>query len=113
MTWLEIIRVQSAAGREGDLGKKLSHLLDEVMKGPEAFRPVESRLLRQDTVPGSFAIHLRWETHHPDILGSPLGLNIRETLRAFGLVNHSVWLPSTGNRTKNKNEGMTRKEQEK
>lgn len=95
MKWLEMIRVQAAGGRERELEKRLSALGDEVQKGSESVGLVEWMILRQASVPGSFAINLLWETEHPDILGSSLGLNFAEALKAFGLANHSVWISET------------------
>ena len=92
MKWLEMIRVQAAGGQGKGLEERISALHDEVRKGPGTNGLVEWMHLQQASVPGSFAIYLIWEAERPDAQGSPLGLNLTEALRAFGLVNHSVWI---------------------
>ena len=92
MKFMEIIRVQAAAGREKCLKEQISTLNNEVRKGPEIKGLLECLDLQQALVPGSFAIHLSWEMETPSTLGSPLGLNLIEALKGLGLINHSIWI---------------------
>ena len=38
------------------------------------------------------ALSLTWDTNSPDHRGSRAALSISDTLRNFGLVEHSIWL---------------------
>ncbi|MEW6673222.1 MAG: hypothetical protein AB1427_16090 [Thermodesulfobacteriota bacterium] len=38
-------------------------------------------------------LYFLWDTNNPQLRGSRAGLNISETLKGFGLVEHSVWVP--------------------
>jgi len=92
MKGLEVIRVQSSSSQERDMEKSLIHLREEVLQGPACAGLVAFIPLRQADMPGSFAIHLLWDSEVPAAQGSVLGWNLVETLKEFGLVNHSVWL---------------------
>jgi hypothetical protein len=78
MKWLETIKVQAAAGQESALEHEL-----------------EAALYSHASVPGHFAIRLFWDTECPQIRGSIVGLSLAESLKAFGLVDHSVWIEMT------------------
>jgi hypothetical protein len=92
MKGLEVIRVQSSNSLERDLEKRLFNLRKEVLQGPACAGLVAFIPLRQTAMPGSFAIHLLWDSEVPAAQGSALGWNLMEALKEFGLVNHSVWL---------------------
>lgn len=95
MKWLEVIRVQAASSQEGAMEKRLFDLRGEVLKGPECSGLITFEVYRQAALPGFFAIHLPWDSEIPELPGSVLGWNLTETLKAFGLVNHSVWLAAS------------------
>lgn len=95
MKGLEVIRVQVASHQEDQqvrMEKRLFDLRREVGRVPECTGLIAFEVFRQTALPGSFAIHLLWDSAVPDPLGSVLGWNLREALKEFGLVNHSVWL---------------------
>ncbi|MCP4130940.1 MAG: hypothetical protein GY754_08160, partial [bacterium] len=45
------------------------------------------------------SIHLKHDSEKVDNSGSDLGLTIASNLKAFGLVNHTVWLETITNNT--------------
>ncbi|MFP4037357.1 MAG: hypothetical protein ACLFUE_07535 [Desulfobacteraceae bacterium] len=95
MKGLEVIRVQSSSSLERDLEKRLFNVREEVLQGPTCAGLVAFIPLRQADMPGSFAIHLLWDSEVPASQGSALGWNLMEILKEFGLVNHSVWLAAS------------------
>jgi hypothetical protein len=53
-------------------------------------------------VPGCFALRLFWDTDDPQPRGSLLGMSLAQSLKTFGLVDHSVWI-ETGNKEGGRN----------
>ncbi|MBN1382807.1 MAG: hypothetical protein JXA41_14135 [Deltaproteobacteria bacterium] len=89
---METIRVQSATGKEQTTLMELSVLGNEIIKEPgcQGFRDV--MVSTHATIPGCFALMLFWDTVDPQPKGSLLGLNLTQSLKTFGLVDHSVWI---------------------
>jgi hypothetical protein len=92
MNWLETIKVQSASGMETITERQLLGLANEVRNGPDHRGSVEAVVYNHASVPGYLAIRLFWSTGPPQLQGSPLGMRITQTLKTFGLVDHSVWI---------------------
>jgi hypothetical protein len=44
------------------------------------------------SVPGFFAVALRWDTESPHREGSVLGQSLTQAFREFGMVDHVVWI---------------------
>jgi hypothetical protein len=92
MKWLETIKLQSASGMESITERQLLGLANEVRNCPDYRGPVEAMVYNHASVPGYFAIRLFWSTGAPLVQGSSLGMRIAQTLKTFGLVDHSVWI---------------------
>jgi hypothetical protein len=92
MKWLETIKLQSASGVESITERELHGLASEVKNSPDHRGSVEAVVYNHTSVPGYFAIHLFWSSGPPLVQGSPLGMRIAQTLKTFGLVDHSVWI---------------------
>jgi hypothetical protein len=92
MRWMETIRVQSATGKEHAIEHELIALDREVQENPERQGLREAAVWSHATVPGCFALRLFWDTDDPQPSGSPLGMSLAQSLKAFGLVDHSVWI---------------------
>jgi len=92
MKWLETIKLQSASGMESTTERELLGLANEVRNGPDHRGSVEAMVYNHASVPGYFAIRLFWSSGPPLVQGSPLGIRITQTLKTFGLVDHSVWI---------------------
>jgi hypothetical protein len=90
--WLEMIKIQAAIGKEDSASKELKALNQNVLKNPDCSGLIEVVIYTHASVPGQFAICLGWETEHPQTAGSLIGLNVSQTLKALGLVDHSVWI---------------------
>jgi hypothetical protein len=41
---------------------------------------------------GDFAIFLLWKTEQHQPMGSSIALTLKEELKKYGLVDHSIWL---------------------
>ncbi len=91
MKWLEAIKVQVASGQESVVQHKLKTLSQDVRNGPESPGLLHAMLHQHALIPGCFVIHVFWETESPNVQGSPLGLQLKYTLKTFGLVDHTVW----------------------
>jgi len=92
MRWLETIKVQSATGKEETTENELTILVREVRKNTDRQGLREATVSSHASVPGYFAIRLFWDTDCPQIRGSLLGLSLAQSLKVFGLVDHSVWI---------------------
>jgi len=95
MKWLETIKVQAASGKESRVENELTALVRDVRKSPECPGLLEAVVYRIASFPGYFAIRLFWDTEYPQIRGSVVGLSLTGNLKAFGLVDHSVWIEMT------------------
>jgi len=89
MRWLEFIKVQAAATQGQTTVPKLLDLVSDLKKMPGL---VEADVCGHASVYGDFAILLLWDTDQSQRRGSPVGLNLNQALKKFGLVSHSVWI---------------------
>jgi hypothetical protein len=92
MKWIETIKVQSAAGKEQITLTELTFLASEIRENPDCQGLREATVLYHGSVPGCFSLLLFWDTDHPQHQGSLLGINLAQSLKIFGLVDHSVWI---------------------
>ena len=86
MKWIEIIRVQAAGTQEQ---ATLLEFTADLKKIPGL---VEVDVYDQASAYGDFAVLLQWDTEQPQQEGSMEGLNLKQILKTFGLVNHTVWI---------------------
>ena len=92
MRWMETIKVQSATGKEHTAEQELTVLAREVQENPDRQGLRKAAVSSHATVPGYFALRLFWDTDDPQPRGSTLGMSLAQSLKAFGLVDHSVWI---------------------
>ena len=85
MIWMEFIKVQSAHSKVAAMlqnfvvdCKKCHGLLDAKVFVHAMFKDCSLCLL--------------WKTARPEPLGSRVGLHLTDTLKKYGLVDHSVWV---------------------
>lgn len=95
MRWMETIRVQSATGKENALQKQLILLAREIHENIESQKLRAVTASKNTLVPGCFAMRLFWNTGEPRIRGSALGISLAQSLKVFGLVDHSTWIESS------------------
>jgi hypothetical protein len=92
MKWLEMIKVQVSSGQEITARNELISLVSDIRQNPDYPGLREFVMYRHALVPGFFVIHLLWDSPHPQTRGSVAGLSLAQTLKTFGLVDHSVWM---------------------
>jgi hypothetical protein len=92
MKWLEMIKVQVSSGQEITAQNELISLVSDIQQNPDYPSLLEFVIYRHAMVPGYFSIHLLWNSQHPQIRGSVAALNLAQTLKTCGLVDHSVWM---------------------
>jgi len=92
MKWFEMIKVQAATGLESKAEDKLAALVKDVINSPDSSGLLETALYNHASIPGCFAMQLAWDTETPNIQGSLLGLRLTQTVKSFGMVDHSVWI---------------------
>jgi hypothetical protein len=95
MRWMETIKVQSATGKDLTAEHELKVFAREVQKNLHRQGLKEPMVSIHATVPGCFALRLFWDTDDPQLRGSLLGMNLAQSLKVFGLVDHSVWIEDT------------------
>ena len=92
METMEWIQVQAASGQEKTLEKELYGIVKDLRRKPETTGLLRADSFRHVSLPGCFLIVLVWETKVSLHQGSIQGMNLKETMKTFGLVNHSVWI---------------------
>jgi hypothetical protein len=92
MKWLEVIKVQASSGHEITARNEFMSLVSDIRQNPDYPGLLGFVIYRHALVPGYFSIHLLWDSQHPQTRGSVAGLNLAQTLKTFGLVDHSVWM---------------------
>jgi hypothetical protein len=102
MRWMETIRVQSATSKEHSTEHELTVLAREVQKNPDRQGLRDATVSSHASVHGCFALRLFWDTDDPQPRGSLLGMSLAQSLKTFGLVDHSVWI-ETGNKEGGRN----------
>lgn len=84
-----MIRLRTTVGQsEAALGL-LHYSVSNVAKEPAL---VQIHVNNSVSFRNNLALSLVWDTHIPRRQGSRTGLSISETLNAFGLVEHSIWV---------------------
>ncbi len=92
MKWIETIKVQAAGGQERAIDKKLTILTNDLRKSTDSPGLQETVIYNHAAITGYFAIKLFWDTETPQNRGSALGLTLAQTVKSYGLVDHSVWV---------------------
>ena len=89
MQWVEVITVRSASSNAKMLTSALQELMRDVDRKAD---PERIRVFTRDKIDTDFCIVLfhDGETGRGD--GSRIGLHIKEALKEFGLVHHTVWI---------------------
>lgn len=89
MRWIEVIQLRSTGCDKDLLKTELLGLVNENdrITGKQTMK-VYSRVL----VDTDYTIQIIHKTKNVEENGSPLGLRLASALKAFGLVNHSLWV---------------------
>ncbi len=87
MKWIEIIKLRSA----GKAPESLKGLLSDLtQKGqPGLIDTILYRLASWETV---WTMHILWDSEQPVKNGTALGIRLSQSLKEFGLIDHSIWI---------------------
>ncbi len=89
MKWLEVITVRSL---DKDDKQILDGLLAQIFEARPTGHSPEVRIYRDSTLETDLSIHLYWDTNGLRPGPSHLGQQLSYSLKALGLLNHSVWV---------------------
>lgn len=92
METIEWIQVMAASGQEGTLEKELFGIVKDLRRKPEPMGLIRADSFRHVSLTVCFLILLVWETEASLQEGSIPGMSLKETMKSFGLVSHSVWI---------------------
>ena len=92
MRWVETIKIQSATGREQTILRELIFLGKEIINEPSSRGLFDVMVSSHASIPGCFAMMFFWDTDDPQPKGSLTGISLAQSLKTFGLVDHSVWI---------------------
>ncbi len=87
MKWLEVIKLR-AAGKGERLLEKFVLSVDEASKNGL----VEMKTYYHAALETDLSLHLYWESEKLGQSGSAFGLRLAQSLKDFGLVDHSIWI---------------------
>jgi hypothetical protein len=91
MKWLETIHIQGNTIHPGKVGKHLESLIASFPKDGRHAGLIDVSVYRHGALAEDCLVVLSWERTHLPQAGSTLGLRIRETMSAFGLIDYSFW----------------------
>lgn len=93
MKWIEVIELRSINSNRELLESKLQKLIDEMDEGT---RKPAIKAYSRAVIDTDFRIHLFHDSDKVEKNGSRLGLRLASALKAFGLVNHGIWIETSG-----------------
>ena len=88
MKWIEVVQLRAAGSNRAMITSKLKQLTRTIGNNSRPHKITTYSRVQIDT---DYSIHSIHDSDKVDVQGSPLGLQLANTLKAFGLVNHSVW----------------------
>jgi hypothetical protein len=89
MKWLEFIRVQVGGTPQETIASKILSFTKELKYRPGL---TAAEVYVHALVNGDFAIFFLWKTEQHQPMGSSIALTLKEELKKYGLVDHSIWL---------------------
>jgi len=89
MNWVEIIRLRSNGNVQESL---IQELLKPVTQDKERKGLILMKIYRNAWVDTDMSVYLHWESTRVEQQGSAVGLRLAQTLKEFGLINHSTWV---------------------
>ena len=89
MNWIEIITLRSNGNVQESL---IRELLKPVAEDEESNGLIAMKIYRNAWINTDMSVHLHWKSTPAELRGSAMGLRLVQTLKEFGLVNHSIWV---------------------
>ena len=89
MKWLEVLHLRTAE-QESD---RLMHLLRQLITEIRVHRTCrEIKMFKRALLETDVCLHLYHDTDSIETTGSLVGLHLARELKAFGMLNHTVWM---------------------
>ncbi|MEJ2194014.1 MAG: hypothetical protein P8X73_04045 [Ignavibacteriaceae bacterium] len=89
MAWLEIIEIRTAGSNRELLASQLRSLRNELKKNADL---KDVKIYRRAMLETDYCIHLFHSSKKVVIGCSPICSQLTQSLKDFGLVNHTVWI---------------------
>ena len=89
MKWIEIITLRSAGTSREFIEQKIPRTVTDEDRGENL---AAIRMYRNATLDTDLSVHLLFASPRPEAAPSILGQRLASALKAFGLVNHSMWV---------------------
>jgi hypothetical protein len=89
MEWIEIIRLRTQPDVEPSVIQWLKEMIRS-MNGTPGLN--EAKIYTHSAIPGDISLHIMWDTVQGLFKESEVGLMIADTLRKYGILDHTVWL---------------------
>ncbi len=88
MKWIEIIEIRST----GNIWKQLeTHLQEFINQAEKKTENQTVKLYTRMMVDTDISIHLFHDSNNVNNRGSSLGIKLASDLKAYGMVNHTIW----------------------
>jgi len=89
MKWMEVIEFRSFNKEQALIELDFWNCLNRVIGEAHI---VKIEVYNHSTLPTDTSIHVHHESTQTENQGSPFGLQLVSELKAFGVVNHTVWV---------------------
>jgi hypothetical protein len=89
MAWLEIIEIRAVGSKRELLASQLRYLRKELKKNADL---KDVKIYRRVMLETDYSIHLFHSSKKADTGCSPICTQLTQSLKDFGLVNHTVWI---------------------
>ena len=89
MKWVEVIEFRAFNPEQTLLDLDVWDCLSDTNKETDI---VKSEVYTHSTLPTDISIHVHYNSAQVQSQGSPFGLQLVSELKAFGVVNHAVWV---------------------
>lgn len=87
--WLEIIELRTDRKDSSTIENQLVDLVDQICSSENSYKVY---LYNNGVIENDFSIHLQHSVNMDNSYMSPLSERILQSLKEFGLVNHSLWI---------------------
>lgn len=92
MAWLEIIEIRAVGSNRELLASQLRYLRKELKKNADL---KDVKIYRRVMLETDYSIHLFHDSKKADTGCSPMCTQLTQSLKDFGLVNHSTWIENS------------------
>lgn len=89
MAWLEIIEIRAVGSNRELLASQLRSLRNKLKKNADM---KDVKIYRRVMLETDYSIHLFHSSKKADTGCSPICTRLTQSLKDFGLVNHTVWI---------------------